>query len=645
MNKFLVIFFISLSLKVNSSEYDLNKDCHSAAYNSQSDFSDVQELLNALITSDKFQCKETFQEKCTKDITVDPKWHIQNANIDLMNAEMVEWRKKVNSTKVPVAIVDGGFGPNVSNYLTNKLNVHQTASYLGNFEGHGAHVSQFLTGKDGIGVAPFTELHGYDVGIVKSPFLSPDMAHKSLMDACNSGQKIINASYGFNKEADKDRSEFKKFKNEIEWLAERGCLLIHASGNDSITDASSLEDYRTLYGIHLSVGALRKSGGVTSFSDEGSIYAPGENLLINIGDQPSKNICDPSGKTLVSGTSYSAPITAGVAANVREVLQTSDRFKKLSNIDQVKLEVQILSQQSNESANYLDGLKSVKLAMDWTNGKNITAKNNDSKCTELPTMCLDKKNFKNCGVEEQCSKILRSNLSLCHNDIAKNFKKYMEASLINDDLSLKIRILESIINDPNIDKENARKIVDAYFPKKYWEDAIESSKFPYKDSLPIYDIYLKLRLKTRVEFDEVDTKYANFVLTSSSTFNLSGYKISEILMKDKKFQVLLFQEFKKLTIGEPAGKNRRITGGDTFEYLKAFSKKLDNSDQVKKIALDFFENLPPDQAIFNGDFALEICKIVKDKDTIRKVKDIVIRNNFEDKDKTLSEIDSKYLNK
>lgn len=464
------------------------------------------------------------------------------------------------------------------------------------------------------------------------------------MDACNNGQKIINASYGFNKGADNDRSEFKKFKKEIEWLADHGCLLVHASGNDSITDDSSLEDYRSLYGIHLSVGALRKTGGVTSFSDEGSIYAPGENLLINITTQPSKNLCSPSGKDVVSGTSYSAPISAGVAANVREVLQSSDRFKKLSNFDQVKLQVQILTQQPYKNANYLDGLKAIKLAMKWTNGKSLITGDFDSTCKELPVMCSEAINFKNCEIEDHCSKILRYNLSLCQTEVGKNFKKYMDATLINDDLNLKIKMLELIISNQDIDKKVAGNIVDAYFPKKFWKNSLESSRFPYNDIIPIYDIYLKLRLKTRVGFDEVDSQYANFVLTASSVFNKSSYKISEILMKDEQFQVLLFQEFKKLTIGDPIGKNRRINGFDTLDFLKLFSKNLKNSDEVKKISLELFENIPPDQGHFYSNFASEICQIVKDKKDILHIKDLIRKSNFEDKDKALLEIENKFLN-
>lgn len=104
------------------------------------------------------------------------------------------------------------------------------------------------------------------------------------------------------------------WNDTFNWAADNGTIMIAAAGNDNISlpdDAVMRPASRTPR--TLTVGALNDDGTKASFSNYGSsvnLWAPG------VGLQVVPNPGALNGGTL-SGTSFSAPLTAGVAAMVR----------------------------------------------------------------------------------------------------------------------------------------------------------------------------------------------------------------------------------------------------------------------------------------------------------------------------------------
>ncbi|TCO62073.1 S8 family peptidase [Actinocrispum wychmicini] len=104
------------------------------------------------------------------------------------------------------------------------------------------------------------------------------------------------------------------WNDTFNWAADNGTIMFAAAGNDNISlpdDAVKRPASRTPRA--LTIGALNDDGTKAGFSNYGSsvdLWAPGVNIPL----VPNPGAMD--GKPL-SGTSFSAPLTAGVAAMVR----------------------------------------------------------------------------------------------------------------------------------------------------------------------------------------------------------------------------------------------------------------------------------------------------------------------------------------
>jgi len=136
----------------------------------------------------------------------------------------------------------------------------------------------------------------------------------SIRYAVNNGAKIINMSFG---------KEFSPNKKEVlealEYAADNNVLVIHASGNDSESNDTTLH-YPSAYmdknsraiSSYIEVGAStidKKKNIVASFSNYGpttvDIFAPGEDIYSLMPENEYK---------ISSGTSFACPVVSGVAA-------------------------------------------------------------------------------------------------------------------------------------------------------------------------------------------------------------------------------------------------------------------------------------------------------------------------------------------
>ncbi len=135
----------------------------------------------------------------------------------------------------------------------------------------------------------------------------------AIMYAVDNGADIINMSFG------KDFSPQKEFVDEaVKYAEEKGVLLIHAAGNDgknidsgdNYPTATYLNNTNALNWIEVGASSMAVDKDIAaSFSNYGKnkvdIFAPGHDIIsADTSNTYSKN----------SGTSFAAPVVAGVAA-------------------------------------------------------------------------------------------------------------------------------------------------------------------------------------------------------------------------------------------------------------------------------------------------------------------------------------------
>ena len=185
--------------------------------------------------------------------------------------------------------------------------VAESARADGAMSGHGTHVASVIFGQHGSavkGVAP--ECRGLIVPVFaddRSSASQLDLA-RAIEQAANAGAHVINLSGG---QLTDDGEAEGWLENAVRLCQERNILLIAAAGNDG---CACLHVPAALPNV-LAVGAMDARGHPLDFSNWGERYqhqgllAPGENIL---GAKPG------GGTERLSGTSFAAPIAAGVAA-------------------------------------------------------------------------------------------------------------------------------------------------------------------------------------------------------------------------------------------------------------------------------------------------------------------------------------------
>ncbi len=171
----------------------------------------------------------------------------------------------------------------------------------------------------------------------------------AIIYAVNNGAQILNLSFG------KDFSPQKNFvDNALKYAASKDVLIIHAAGNDSENN-DTVERFpnnydstgNTIMRNWMNIGASYKKKNKTltaSFSNYGKktveFFAPGENIYST---QPANKY------SVMDGTSFSAPMTAGAAALIKSVypLLTASQIKEIlinSAVKYPRLKVYLPSQ-------------------------------------------------------------------------------------------------------------------------------------------------------------------------------------------------------------------------------------------------------------------------------------------------------------
>ncbi|MCX6141502.1 MAG: S8 family serine peptidase [Candidatus Kapabacteria bacterium] len=129
--------------------------------------------------------------------------------------------------------------------------------------------------------------------------------YEAIMYAADLGAHIINCSWGGYDASASDQ-------DAIDYATAKGSLVVAASGNDCVNNDIYLHSPSSLAGV-LSVGSCSVSDQVSGFSNYGmnvDVYAPGEGILSTYPNNQYRAL---------TGTSFSSPLTSGIAGLVKAV--------------------------------------------------------------------------------------------------------------------------------------------------------------------------------------------------------------------------------------------------------------------------------------------------------------------------------------
>lgn len=237
--------------------------------------------------------------KTPSDSFFNDQWHHDNVNSELA------WDLVTGSHTVLVGVCDTGFDvthPDLADNLITSLayNAQDDSDYIFDANGHGTGSAGTLgaVGNNARGVAGAN----WDVGIIPVRIAISDSnssAYISTMATCieyaaDNGARIVNLSYG--------GIQYATIDSAAQYLRANGGLLFMSAGNSG--QEHNYPDYTSFIGV----GATDRNDNRASFSSWGNyvdITAPGVEILTTY---PSDRY------VYYSGTSFSSPLTAGIAA-------------------------------------------------------------------------------------------------------------------------------------------------------------------------------------------------------------------------------------------------------------------------------------------------------------------------------------------
>lgn len=239
----------------------------------------------------------------------DGSWYTQQWHHQTINSPSA-WDKitSVDPAQVTVCVLDTGADTDhvdlVDNLILPGYNARlEVAGNVEDAHGHGTGTAGVIgaVGNNGLGVAGMA----WDVGIIpvqinisdgnSSAYIS-DMA-TGITWCADQGVKVVNLSYG--------GASSQTINNAATYLRNAGGLLFMSAGNDgNYYDTNSFPDYDSF----VIVGATDDNDAKAGFSQYGpyvDITAPGVSILTTYPDNQL---------IFYSGTSFSSPMTAGLAA-------------------------------------------------------------------------------------------------------------------------------------------------------------------------------------------------------------------------------------------------------------------------------------------------------------------------------------------
>lgn len=471
-------------------------------------------------------------------------WAQRRVDADLMNKRLDEILAEATAQgkQIPrstVGVVDSGFdtnghansldprgGPVKTFKVAEGVDSSTKQNIIGNpindENGHGTMVSGTIRGKDGMGVAPRAELSVYratrdgDAGSTSNALLLAGI-EKSCEEqkAINpNGVAVVNLSWGSWRDESGQVTDEEAHAQFLKKLAGMGCLVVKSAGNSNVRgNLFSEQDHHKLDDAYLRVAAVDPSGRHSYFSTLGEVAAPGEGVFslesTRVSDNRktgSHNRCGeekPGTTRFVSGTSFSAPITAGLASQVVLVLMLSDNFKNASPETRVALTNRIikasavgtrveklLNGHEVEVPGSVNGLRAVEIAHSWVketanhvNSKlpsvaelNQSLEKNKPAVCEQTATCDEKMKAlaanladqTKCEDLKQCFESARAKTALCTDPSGQNEFDLAQVALgygYLETASNYAQILKS--KNPELGKKTYIALAEKYF--KRWE--------------------------------------------------------------------------------------------------------------------------------------------------------------------------------
>ncbi|KJY85118.1 serine protease [Vibrio galatheae] len=227
-------------------------------------------------------------------------WHHNSVN------SRQAWDLTTGNSSVLVAVCDTGFDVNHPDLEPNlridlAFNAQDGTDYIFDANGHGTGSAGTLgaVGNNSIGVVGAN----WDVDIIPVRIAISDQnssAYISTMATCieyaaNNGARVVNLSYG--------GIQYSTIDAAAQYLRARNGLLFMSAGNSG-EEHAGYPDYVSLVGV----GATDRNDAKASFSSWGAyvdVTAPGVDIATTYPDNQY---------VYYSGTSFSSPLTAGIAA-------------------------------------------------------------------------------------------------------------------------------------------------------------------------------------------------------------------------------------------------------------------------------------------------------------------------------------------
>lgn len=340
-----------------------------------------------------------------------PLWAQTVVDADLMQAYSLSQGAAIANEKI--AVIDSGFDRSLEkNFPGPVLGFQATSSAFdpdSDISRHGSFIAG-LIGSSEFGIAPGVQLGSFKMPDKDGYYTYSDV-YEGALKACREGYKLINVSQGSSQYESRTVDEAEDFKSTLDELHESGCLILKSAGNASYLGK---EMYDHLDDSLLLVEAASVSRSMSVFSSEGEVRAPGSLIgSLNVTDDKTST-CRTQHRSLsvASGTSFAAPIAAGILAHVRAHLARSSDFINLSSAKQLSLLNHIAK--ASEQNGIMNGYRAVMIASHWSADRRQV----DELKAILDPLCSVEE-VKNCSAQNSidaflsCQAPLRRQLALC----------------------------------------------------------------------------------------------------------------------------------------------------------------------------------------------------------------------------------------